>query len=270
MYRLKKIKAELVKFTGERYNNEILTGLQYFFDAHNFIQNNNFLKYLLISGFIFIAFFSISLQALMHGIDSLEPIATNWLIDNFMSYINLSVENVKSWIHATFWLIKTMISGNQDKIFTMIFLIIGSFYFSFITGKINDIVFGKQTIPSKWTYEIIRGLKLSSINSIKQLGLFLIITLFSYIPIIGIVAPLLTFITQAYFNGITMADYALEKQGLSVKDSKEFYKANKPVLFAIGLGFMFLLLIPVIGWFLAPSYALIASELYLYNKTKSL
>ncbi len=266
IYIMKKINLEKIKFTSKLYNNEILTGLQFFFDAHNFILKNNFIKYLLISGLIFIAFFSISLKALMYGIDSLEPIATNWIINNFMSYINLSIDNVKTGIHASFWLLKTTIESNQDRIFTMIFMIIGSFYFSYITGKIHNIVFGKNDSQSSFKDEIIRGLKLSSINSIKQLGLFLVITLFSYIPILGIASPLLSFITQAYFNGILMADYALEKEGLDVISSKEFYKSNKPALFAIGLGFMFLLLIPVIGWFLAPTYSLIASVLYLKNK----
>lgn len=266
--KMKKLNVESVKYTSKHYNNEILSGLQNFFDAHNFILKNNFLKYLLISGTIFLAFFSISLKALMYGIDAIEPISTKWLIENLIPYLNLSIDNINTGIHASFWLLKTTINGNQDKIFTMIFLIIGSFYFSFITGKINDIIFGKQQNQSKWTTEIIRGFKLSSINSLKQLMLFLIITLFSYIPILGMIAPLLSFVIQAYYNGILMADYALEKQGLSVKSSKEFYKKNKPALFAIGLGFMFLLLIPVIGWFMAPTYALIASEIYLYNKGK--
>jgi hypothetical protein len=37
---------------------------------------------------------------------------------------------------------------------------------------------------------------------------------------------------------------------------------HKPEMFALGLGFMFILLIPVIGWFLAPTYGLVASYLF--------
>lgn len=265
---MKKINFEIVKNTAKNYNRESLACLQFFFDAHTFVIKNHFIKYLLISGLVFLIFFSMTLKAVLHGIDVLEPVTTDWVITNFKSYINLSVENIKSGIHAAFWLLKTTVSGNNDKIFTMIFLIIGTPYFSYITGKASRIIYGKQTASGKWINEIIRGLKLSSINSLKQLGLLLIITLFSFIPVLGIAAPLLAFITQAYYNGILMTDYALERQGFDMKKSKIFFKTNKPGLFSIGLGFMFLLLIPVIGWFLAPTYALIASSLYLLQKTQ--
>lgn len=94
----------------------------------------------------------------------------------------------------------------------------------------------------------------------------ILITLISLIPIIGIIAPLLTFILQAYYNGILMTDYSLESEGYNQKESEKFYSQNKPIMFSIGLGFMLLLLIPVVGWFLAPTYALTASTLYFFNQ----
>ena len=92
----------------------------------------------------------------------------------------------------------------------------------------------------------------------------------SLIPIIGIITPLLTFIVLAYFNGILMTDYSLESEGYNQKESKKFYTQNKPIMFSIGLGFMFLLLIPVVGWFLAPTYALTASSLYFFNQKNNI
>ena len=109
-------------------------------------------------------------------------------------------------------------------------------------------------------------LALSITNSLKQFGFVLLITLVSLIPIIGIIAPLLTFIVQAYYNGILMTDYSFEREGYDLNNSKKFYSQNKPVMFSIGLGFMFLLLIPVVGWFLAPTDALTASSLYFFKQ----
>ena len=63
-----------------------------------------------------------------------------------------------------------------------------------------------------------------------------------------------------------MSDYSLEQQGYSVKESRAFYSENKAKLFSIGLGFMFLLLIPVVGWFFAPTYSLVASSLFFSQK----
>lgn len=67
-----------------------------------------------------------------------------------------------------------------------------------------------------------------------------------------------------------MTDYSLESEGINRKESTQFYIQNKPILFSIGLGFMFLLLIPVVGWFLAPTYALTASSLYFFNQQNSI
>jgi CysZ protein len=267
MLNLKKIKD---KIKGN--NSKTIKGLEFFFDAHNFILKNKLSKYLLISGAIFLLLFSISIKAVITGIESSEPWLTNWIISNFMGYFNLSVDVLKTGIKAAFWLIKTAIDSNRDSIFTSIFLIIGTPYFSFISEKVHKILTktSKPFTTIGWLKEIRRGLALSITNSIKQLGFALLITLISLIPIIGIFAPLLTFTVQAYYNGILMTDYSLEREGYNLKESKKFYSQNKPIMFSIGLGFMFLLLIPVVGWFLAPTYALTASSLYFSNQKNSI
>ena len=76
------------------------------------------------------------------------------------------------------------------------------------------------------------------------------------------ITPLATFVVQAYYNGILITDYSLERRDYSIQETNKYYKQNKSSMFAIGLGFMFLLLIPVVGWFLAPTYALVASSFY--------
>lgn len=249
-------------------NSKTIIGLEFFFDAHNFILKNKLSKYLLISGALFLLVFSISIKAVIAGIESIEPWLTDWIISNFKGYINFSIADLKLGIKGAFWLIKTAIDSNKDSIFTSLFLIIGTPYFSFISEKVHKIL-TKTSKPftfKGWLKEIGRGLKLSITNSIKQLGFVLMITLISLIPIIGIFSPLLTFIVQAYYNGILMTDYSLEREGYNLKESKKFYSQNKPIMFSIGLGFMFLLLIPVVGWFLAPTYALTASSLYFFNQ----
>jgi CysZ protein len=261
-----------IKSQAKDYNSKVLIGLAFFFDAHNFIQKNKLGKYLLISGAIFLFLFSVSIKAIITGIESSEPWLTNWIITNLKGYINFSIEDFNVGIKVAFWLLKTAIDSNKDSIFTSLFLIIGTPYFSFISEKVHKII-TKTTKPftvKGWLKEMKRGLALSITNSIKQLGYAILITLFSLIPIIGIIAPLLTFIVLAYYNGILMTDYSLESEAYNLKESKMFYSQNKPIMFSIGLGFMFLLLIPVVGWFLAPTYALTASSLYFLNQKNTI
>jgi CysZ protein len=216
--------------------------------------------------------FSISIKAIITGIENTEPTVTLWILGYMKGYLNLSAEDLKLGIKGAFWLLKTAINSNKDSIFTSLFLIIGTPYFSFISEKVQKIL-TKTSKPFSfkgWLNEIRRGLKLSITNSFKQLGFVLLITLISLIPVIGIIAPLLTFIVQAYYNGILMTDYSLVREGYNLKESKKFYSQNKAIMFSLGLGFMFLLLIPVIGWFLAPTYALTASSLYFFKQKNSI
>ena len=260
------IQLNAFKTLARNYNSKLIIGIEHFVKAHQFVWNNQLRKYLIISGLIFLLLFSVTIEFVIKGIDSFQPTATSFLLEKLKTYINLSVQDINYGIKGTFWIIKHTIESNKDSIFTTIFLVIGTPYFSIISRKVSEILLEGNTSSSSWYKEIIRGLKISIKNTFKQLGLIILITLISFIPVIGIFTPLLTFIVQAYYNGILMTDYSLERHGYSVKESEVFYKKNKPVLFAIGLGFMFMLLIPVVGWFLAPTYALVASALYFSDK----
>jgi uncharacterized protein involved in cysteine biosynthesis len=189
------------------------------------------------------------------------------ILEILKNYISFNKSDIIKGINIAFWLIKKAVESNKDAIFSAVFLIIGTPFFSFISSKTEE-AFSGVKYPFKWrTFfkELKRGILLSFRNSLKQFGLFILVLLLSFIPIIDIITPLLMFIIQAYFNGILMTDYTLERHGISIKDSEFFYKVNKIQMFAIGIGFMFLLLIPVIGWFIAPTYGLVASFLF-YSK----
>ena len=247
-------------------NQWMVTGLQLFLDAHVFIWQNKLKRYLLISGFAFLILFSISIQGLLHWIDLHETWITKWLLEQGSKYVKLSQTELKYGANGVFWLVRHSINANKDSFFTSIFLILGTPYFSLISRKVHQLL---HTHPKRenlgWMAEIWRGIKLSMRNSIKQFGLIILITGVSFIPVLSIITPLLTFIVLAYYNGILMMDYSLERNGYTIDESRTIYKENKSLLFALGLGFMFILLIPVIGWFLAPTYALVSGAL-IYQK----
>lgn len=247
-------------------NQLMVSALQLFLDAHLFIWQNKLKRYLLISGFSFLILFSVSIQGLLYWIDLNESWITKWLIEQGTYYIKLSKTELKYGVNGIFWLVKYSINANKDSFFTTIFLIIGTPYFTIISRKVHQLLHTRSIRENLgWKAEIWRGIKLSIGNSLKQFGLILIITGISFIPIVSIVTPLLTFIVLAYYNGILMMDYSLERNGFSIHESRIIYKQNKSILFALGLGFMFILLIPVIGWFLAPTYALVCGAL-IYQK----
>ena len=261
----KMINLKFKKFKKTLNNNDtiIIKTLSVFIEAHEFVKKNKLRKYLLISGFAFLLLFSITIHLILYFIQTVEKPISEKLVDITKNYIAFNVKDILTGVKVFFWLIKKGIESNKDAIFSAIFLIIGTPFFSFISSKTEEAHNGVK-YPFIWRVffkEIKRGLALSIRNSLKQFGLFFVVLLLSFIPIVSIFTPLLMFIIQAYFNGILMTDYTLERHGKTLKESQTFYATHKTQMFAIGIGFMFLLLIPVIGWFIAPTYGLVASFL---------
>jgi CysZ protein len=250
-----------------KYNSQIIQSLKLFFEGHEFVINNKLYRHLLFTGIFFIVLFSVGLTYLLKLINWSQQEYTDDIEHFLNTYINLGSNYINYITQGAFWIVKHALKSNKDSIFLSIFLIIGTPYLSFLSGKIEKLVTNKKSKFSwkKFNFEIIRGLNISLRNTLKQFLWFLLILGISYIPYLEYITPLFGFIIQAYYNGILITDYTLEQKGYTIKESFEFYKTNKFAMFSTGLGFMFILLIPVVGWFLAPTYALVSASLY-YEK----
>jgi len=246
------------------YNSSLVDGLQLYFRAHKFILTNKFKRYLLVSGLFFLLLFTVSIQWLLNFLSSIELPLIEWTLPKVKSFFNFEEGELRQGLKAVFWLLKKTIDTNKDAIFLFIFMIIGIPYFSFISSKTEQKLTG-NTYPFKFKVffrELKRGLNISLRTTFKQLLFILGITVVSFITYMDTITPLATFVVQAYYSGILITDYSLERRDYSIQETNKYYKQNKSSMFAIGLGFMFLLLIPVVGWFLAPTYALVASSFY--------
>jgi CysZ protein len=60
-------------------------------------------------------------------------------------------------------------------------------------------------------------------------------------------------------------DYSTERHKLSPQQSIEFISTKKGLAIGNGMVFYLMHLIPVVGWVLAPAYAVIAATLSLYH-----
>lgn len=108
-----------------------------------------------------------------------------------------------------------------------------------------------------------RGARRAILMSVVSLGLSaasLIGCLFLLlIPIIGgLLMAVLLPLSQMFLAGHGFIDPTLERKGLDVGASFRLVRANKLRVIGCGCGFTLLAMIPVVGWFIAPGWGIVA------------
>ena len=113
--------------------------------------------------------------------------------------------------------------------------------------------------------DTIRGIKLAVRNSLWQTVYTVSLLLLSFIPLIGWITPLVALLTECYYFGFSMLDYSFERNNISSSESIAFVSRHKGLAIGNGIVFYLMHIVFVVGWILAPSYAVIAATISLYN-----
>jgi len=113
--------------------------------------------------------------------------------------------------------------------------------------------------------DIRRGIQLALRNSFWQTIYILSILLLSLIPVVGWLTAFLVLIIECYYYGFSMVDYSLERKKMSASQSRIFISAHKGLAIGNGMVFYMFHIIPILGWVLAPSYAVVAATISLYS-----
>lgn len=111
-------------------------------------------------------------------------------------------------------------------------------------------------------YDIYRGSMVSALMLAISLMLTVLCWLLWLLPVVGAViyfAGML--IIQAYFAGAGFMDPVLERRRIGIRASLSHSYRHKWHALGNGTGFVIMMLVPVIGWFLAPSYGIIAAAI---------
>lgn len=249
---------------------EIVIAIQSYFEAHQFIVKHKLWKWIIIPGLLYAILFTISMyffgktstaviDYLTHttGLDAwLQRFQNGWL-GFFFTFAGIML-----------WLIQMLF---YFSLFKYIFLIIGSPVLAYLSEKTEAIKEGKDFELSfpQLIKDAVRGIKLAIRNTLWQSVYMIAILLLSFIPVIGWITPLIAIMVECYYYGFSMLDYSFERKKLSPAESIRFVSNHKGL--AIGNGLVFYLMhgLIVIGWVLAPAYAVIAATLSLYKSRKS-
>lgn len=123
-----------------------------------------------------------------------------------------------------------------------------------------------QPLPSKpmsmsqWAKDIARGIRIAIRNVTRELLLTVLLLLLSLIPGAALVTTPLLFIVQAYYMGFGNMDYYMERH-YGVKAAATYVRRHKWLAITNGAVFLLLLLIPFLGFLIAPAFAATAATL---------
>lgn len=245
---------------------EIITSFQAYFHAHRFIIKHRLWKWILIPGLIYAILFFLGIYLFMKSSNSA------------IEYMLLK-SGLKEWMERmeSSWLSFLLIFGQlvlqlvlllfYFSLFKYLFLIIGSPLFAYLSEKTESIIEGKD-FPFSFKQlmkDILRGIRIALRNMLWQTVYTVSILVLSFVPLVGWVTPLLALLIECYYLGFSMLDYSCERNKLSTSQSILFIGRHKGLAIGNGIIFYMMHILPLVGWILAPSYAVIAATISLYN-----
>ncbi len=238
--------------------------------AHQFIVKNKLWRWILIPGLIYTILFLGGM--FLFWISSNEAIefilirtgAKQWLDQMHDSWINFFFIVGQVMLRLVLLLF-------YFSLFKYMFLIVGSPLFAYLSEKTENIMEGKD-FPfdfKQFLKDIGRAIKIAVRNLLWQTVYVLAVLILSFIPLIGWIAPLVALLIECYYFGFSMLDYSSERNKLSSAQSIEFIGRHRGLAIGNGLVFYMIHFIPVVGWLLAPGYAVIAATISLLSARKN-
>ena len=242
---------------------EIIIAIQSYGEAHRFIVKHKLWQWILIPGLIYaVMFFSgivIFWKSSDFFIEKVLGIAGLNDVQGFLKFLLIFGSVI----------LKLIIMLLYFSLFKYLFLIIGSPLFAYLSEKTEAIIEGKDFPFSfkQLLHDIARGIKIALRNTLWQTVYTVSILILSLIPFIGWFTPFFALLIECYYFGFSMLDYSCERNKLSTSQSIAFISRHKGLAIGNGIVFYLMHLVVLVGWILAPSYAVVAATLSLL-KTK--
>lgn len=246
---------------------EIIIAIQSYFKAHQFIRKHKLWKWIIIPGIIYAILFVTSMY--FFGKSASYVIQVISIKSGLKAWVDQTHSGFLGFLFAVggvmLWIILMMMYFSWFK---YIWLILGSPIFGYLSEKTESIIEGKE-YPFSFTQlmkDIARGVRLALRNALWQTVYTITILIVSFIPVIGWVTPMVALFVECYYYGFSMLDYSCERQKLTPSQSIEFISKRKGLAIGNGLVFYLMHTVIVVGWVLAPAYAVIAATLSLYDQ----
>jgi len=118
---------------------------------------------------------------------------------------------------------------------------------------------GKRNLSTTNTEQLWRAVRINLRNIAYEFSITIPLLLLSFIPVVGIVFTILAFVVQAYYAGFGNMDYTLERH-FTYRNSINFVARHRGIAIGIGIVFMAMLFIPVLGVILVLPFSVTAAS----------
>lgn len=240
-------------------------GIHTYSEAHKLIIKHRLWGYVLLPGLINLLLFVIIFWAGFHFSGKI----TSWFFD----FIGISSKEtgLSFFYNAMRFLVRFLVQFMFIYMYLFIYkyivLMIMSPILAILSEKTDMLITGKHYPFSlkQLIKDILRGNCIVLRNMMIELLYVLLFFLLGFIPVLGLLSPLVLFIISMYFYGFSMIDYSSERYRFSIAQSVIIVRKNKGFAVANGMIFYGLLLVPVLGLLIAPTYAVVAATIC-FNK----
>ena len=234
---------------------DLRDGLISYIDALAMIRKYRLWKYSLWAGFVCLLVGLLAVLGAYSFAGNLASLLTGWM--SFLPDSGIFV-TIAEWLSGIFIFLVFLI------VYKYVILIVMAPFMSPLSEelekRLNENYETVQFSFSSVLKDLWRGLRINIRNLVKELLYTILLFVASFIPGVAIVTTPLLLLVQAYYAGFGNMDYYLERH-YDVGGSSRFVKIYKGLAIGNGAIFLFILMIPVIGLFLAPTLATVAATL---------
>jgi CysZ protein len=245
---------------------EIIIAIDSYFKAHRFISQHRLWKWIIIPGLIYAMLFCVSMYFFGKSATGVIQYLTdvtglrNWVQQMQNSWLGFffTLAGVIVWIILMFF---------YFSLFKYVWLILGSPIFAYLSEKTASILEEQETQVSarQVMKDLLRGIRIALRNTGWQTVYALSILLLSLVPVIGWATPILALFVECYYYGFSMLDYSCERRKLGPVESIAFIGRHRGLAIGNGLVFYLMHFLVIVGWVLAPAYAVVAATISMHE-----
>ncbi len=158
------------------------------------------------------------------------------------------------WVNGVAgWLVFVVVKVVYFFLFAMysgyVILVVLSPVYSWLSERAETHLTGR-TYPFSFKQllrDMVRGILIALRNMVVQTLISIVLFLFSFVPVVGMAAPVLMLLVSAYFYGFSFLDYAIERKRIGVRDSVRYVNRRAGAATGVGLVFAVALMLPLLN-----------------------